>query len=111
MVGREHPLSILRQMFQSLATDAKEQTHQYSIHGVKKPCRARSDRTKRLEPLLLFLIEYFVRVFERIDRFAFAAFCDFAQEIAHSLDPRDRLLAQFHSARFSDFERQIQPFE
>src|SRR5438874_13368945 len=111
MVGREHPLSILRQMFQSLATDAKEQTHQHSIHGVKKACRSRSDRTKRLEPLFLFLIEYSVRVFQRIDRFAFAALCGFAQEIAHALDARDRLLVQFYSARFSDFERKVQPFE
>src|SRR5437763_14724692 len=108
MIGREYPLPILRQIFQSLGTDAKEQTHQYSIHGVKKACRPRSDRTEWLEPLLLFLIENFVRIFQRIDRFAFAALGDFAQEIAHGLDARDRLLVQFYSARFSDFERKVQ---
>src|SRR5437879_5402414 len=79
MVRREHPLSILRQMFQPFGANAKEQAHQHSIHGIEKTRRRGGDQAERLEPAFLFLGEGFVRLCQRIDRFAFAALGHFAQ--------------------------------
>src|SRR5437764_14389220 len=98
-------------MIQSFGAYAKEQAHQHSIHGIKKTRGHGGNRAERLEPALLFFIENFLRFFKRIDRFALATLSYFAQEIAHRLDPRDRFLAQFHSARFGDYESEIQPFQ
>ena len=90
-------------MFQPFGAQAKDQAHQHSIHSIEKTRRRRGNRAERLEPLLLFLVENFIGFFQRIDRFTFAALGHFAQKIAHSLDARDRLLAQFHAAGFGNF--------
>src|SRR5204862_4449675 len=98
-------------MLQSLCAHSKEQTHQYPIHRVKKAGGRSSNWAKRLEPSFLFVVQDFVRFFQRIDRFALATLRHFAQEIANRLDPSDRFVRQFHPAGFSDFESKIQPLE
>src|SRR5436190_19535184 len=98
-------------MLQSLSAHSKEQMDQYPIHPVKKAGDRASNQPKRLEPLLLFVVEDFVRFFQRIDRLALAGHGHFAQEIAHRLDAGDRFVGQLHPARFRDFECEIEPLE
>ena len=111
MIGREHPLSIFRQILQTFGTHAKEQAHQRLIHNIQQARGRGGNVAERLEPAFLFLVENFLRVFQWIDRLALTAFGHFAQQIAHGLDARDRFVGQFHSAGFGNFQRQIQPLE
>src|SRR5439155_4970117 len=86
VIGREDPLSIFRQILQTLGTHSKEQAHQRLIHSIQEARDCGGNVAERLEPALLFLVENFLWVFQRIDRFALTAFGYFAQQIAHGLD-------------------------
>ena len=46
-----------------------------------------------------------------IDPRAFAGLQHFAQQIAHGIDPRDRLFAHFHSACLCDLKGKVEPLE
>src|SRR5207237_3046658 len=107
VIRRQDPLSVSRQMLESLGAQLENQTHQYPIHRIKKARSRTSNRPEGLNPTLLFLVEGLVRLDERIDQFTFATLCHFAQEIAHGLDPTDRLRSSAHTAGFGDFACRI----
>ena len=111
MVRREHERPGCRQVLDAHCVHAEYAAHDEAVELEPYHAPRQSERIERLNPPLLFVGEFLLRLGQRVGRrLALAGgggSHDFAQQVAHGLNASDGVLVQLDAGEMADRQRQV----